>query len=147
MLRLSTIVFVLASSSAAAQSPAFPLVDRLTTICLNTAHAGLCETVRESFKSDYRAAQAGDYSAQRNIAFCLINGCDGAVTKDPVESCAWRMIIQGTPDTKEPTERESYRNACSGLVNADRKQALARAETMYRAIYDGALPLKKLLKD
>lgn len=38
----------------------------------------------------------GDYDAQRNVAFCLINGCDGAVIPDRSSACAWRAVILAT---------------------------------------------------
>tara|TARA_R110002020_G_scaffold471284_1_gene698250 strand:+ start:38919 stop:39371 length:453 start_codon:yes stop_codon:yes gene_type:complete len=144
---IPTLAAALVASASLAGEGIFPPVEQLNTICADTSHLGLCEATRVSFKTDYEAARRGDYPAQRNVAFCLYDGCDGAVLRKPVESCAWRMVIQGSKAAKEPTERESYRNACSRLSNADRKQSLARAEAMFGAIYQAQLPLETLLAD
>lgn len=118
-----------------AQTDVFPDVDSLTTICIQTSHRELCAATVESFRDDYVNARKGDYPAQRNVAFCLYDGCDGAVIVDRTEACAWRMVIQGTDVRKEQTERWSFENACFSLDPPAIREALVRAGAMFERIY------------
>lgn len=128
-----------------ARAEVFKDVSAMLAECSSTSHVGLCEATRESFKSDWGAAQRGDYQAQRNVAVCLSTGCDGAIVVDRIAGCSWRMVIQGSDADLETTERWSYDDACN-LPNAERRAALDAAEAMYRQIYRKKLPLKRLLK-
>jgi hypothetical protein len=134
--------------SALAYAPAFafefPKIEEYTTICMVTSNEETCEATKQQLKQDWRKAIAGSYEAQRNIAFCLSSGCDGAMTVNPIDGCAWRMVIQASPAKKQNTELRSYRQDCR-LGNADRRQALAKAEDMYRSIYKKQMPIEKLL--
>lgn len=122
----------------------FPKIEEYTTICMVTSNDDLCEATKQQLKQDWPKAIAGSYEAQRNIAFCLSSGCDGAMTINPIDGCAWRMVIQASPAKKQDTEPQSYRQDCR-LGNADRRQALVKAEGMYRAIYKKQMPIEKLL--
>ncbi|MBD9390156.1 hypothetical protein IB237_23425 [Agrobacterium sp. AGB01] len=124
----------------------FPKVEDFTTICMVTSNDELCDATKLHFKSDWQNAIAGSYEAQRNIAFCLSTGCDGAVTVNPVDACAWRMVIQASPAKRQDTELQSYRQDCK-LSNIDRRKALALAEEMYQAIYNKQMPVEKLLRN
>jgi hypothetical protein len=54
--------------------------------------ASFCQQSAEQFRSEYPRALRGDYGAQRNVAYCLITGRDGAVRTDRITGCAWRAI-------------------------------------------------------
>jgi hypothetical protein len=141
-------VFIASScETSLGQTGTFPSPDTFLAACINTSHEGLCNATRENFTRDYKKARQGDYPAQRNVAFCLSTGCDGAVVTDATEGCAWRMVIQGTNVRKEPTERMSYSGECGSLANGNRREALDRAEAMFEAIYKKKLPTDKLLRD
>lgn len=136
------VLAVLPAGAALAQ--VFPDPGVFRAACIATSHRGLCEVTRDSFKQDFEGAISGDYAAQRNVAFCLTSGCDGAILVDRVEGCAWRMVIQGSEGRKEPTERQSFVGACGSLPNSERRSALSRAEDMFSAIYGKDLPLDRL---
>lgn len=138
---------LLSPGHAPAQTGAFPQIEEMVTICVNVPDEAICKAEVQSLKSDWQRALKRDYQAQRNVAYCLTNGCNGAVIVDKVEGCAWRMVIQGTSVRKEPTERMSYEAACGVLQNSQRREALDRAEAMYKALYRKELPLEKLMRD
>src|SRR5690606_11383289 len=53
----------------------------------------ICDRTQADFEKWFSNAYKGDYSSQRNVAFCLSTGCDGAVMTKPIKGCAWRMVI------------------------------------------------------
>lgn len=117
------------------------------TNCQSAPDAKLCETQKIQFAQDFKQANAGDYAAQRNVAFCLAKGCDGAVAVDKINACTWRMIIQGAPNQKTEADRWSYDADCGSLSNADRKAALSQAEKLFKRIYRKPMPLEALLRN
>lgn len=142
----TVILAVLASAPLPARAEApFADVDSLAQICVITSDAALCEATVESFRADYEKARRGDYPAQRNVAYCLETGCDGAVAVWPVLACAWRMVIQASDAKQEPTEGRSYKAACGTLPNGKRREALVEAEAMFDAIYGREMPIERLL--
>lgn len=52
-----------------------------------------CIAASQEIEPQLRPARRGDYQAMRNIAFCMWDGCDGAVEIDRKGSCAWRRRI------------------------------------------------------
>ncbi|MDD1499775.1 hypothetical protein PVA19_15235 [Agrobacterium sp. CNPSo 3708] len=115
--------------------------------CQSAANTELCETQKTQFAKDFKNANAGDYAAQRNVAFCLAKGCDGAVPVNQINACTWRMIIQGAPNHKTEADRWSYDADCGSLSNTDRKAALSQAEKLYKRVYRKPLPLEALLRN
>lgn len=78
-----------------------------------------------SVDDDRKAALAGDYQAQRNFAYALAQG-DG-VLRDPVEACAWRMVIvarQGTKVTAGDVSNVQADCSTHGSLGAARARAL-----------------------
>lgn len=119
-------------------------VSAMLNDCSSTSHAGLCDVTKKGFLSDWRDAQKGNYQAQRNVAICLTTGCDGAVIVNAIAGCSWRMIIQASDASLEPTERMSFKDACN-LSKTDRRAALAQAEALFQKIYAKPMPLRRLL--
>ncbi len=112
---------------AALAAPALPAalaaqaLDRLATPELqscdvakdrNWCRHGL-KTVREQLPQ----AREGNYQAMRNIAFCLIDGCDGAVKPDRAGGCGWRraiMQVHGGPGGRAERSDEANLDLCKG---------------------------------
>jgi hypothetical protein len=68
-------------------------------LCLSANSAANCKIDQEKFKKEYPLAYKGDYQAQRNAAYCLFTGCDGAIRQNQILGCAWRIVIiaSGSP--------------------------------------------------
>jgi hypothetical protein len=85
-----------------------------------------CETVRDRnwcrhglkmMQDELPAARQGRYQAMRNIAFCLIDGCEGAVRRDRAGGCAWRRAIievHGRPGGRADKSDEANLALCKG---------------------------------
>lgn len=52
-----------------------------------------CSAARRQIGPQATEARRGDYQAMRNVAFCMWDGCDGAVKVDRKASCEWRRRI------------------------------------------------------
>lgn len=53
----------------------------------------MCDVSQADHIVSTKYAYRGLYNAQRNLAFCLSDGCNGAVIPDQSRSCAWRIVI------------------------------------------------------
>ena len=88
----------------------------VNALCVKTDQYHLsCEAEQSSFIKDYQRAFRGEYTPQRNTAFCLYNSCGGAIRKNPVQACAWRMVVlqSGHPEV----DLTDTQNAELGEVN------------------------------
>jgi hypothetical protein len=98
---------------------------------------------QESFYLYERNALAGNYTAQRNAAYCLSTAkCEGVIFPRMIEACAWRIVILGSGHHwVNETDIENYRDECvSGLSGQERGAALAQAEQLFKRIYKRSLP-------
>jgi hypothetical protein len=102
----------------------------------------LCEVHRATFeRRDWPKAWKGDYQGQRNVAFCLANGCDGAVAVNRVAACAWRIVIIGAAhDEAGDTDATSVGIDCGKLDGAGRAAATVKAQALFKRIYRKPLP-------
>jgi hypothetical protein len=95
MTRTTLAVFAICTTSIATAAE-WPAPETYLSLSCNGGPAqsqALCNSQRKEWIDDYRLAIKGDYQGQRNVAFCLGDGCDGAVTRNTVLSCAWRLVI------------------------------------------------------
>lgn len=74
-------------------------------------------------------ARAGDYMAQRQISFCLMSGCSGAVTVDNVSACAWQTVISANK-RRDVTDEHNRRSICSKLTDEQRVTSLSIARKL-----------------
>ena len=97
----------------------------------------ICEANRSVFSARYwPMAWKGDYQGQRNAAFCLKTGCDGAVKINAMAGCAWRLIIlSAAHDEADDTDVKNLTVDCGNLDDAGRAAATARAKKMFKVIY------------
>ena len=100
-----------------------------------------CRTNKKQFFAVYPMAFAGDYQAQRNVAFCLQTGCDGAVEIFRPEGCAWRAVIllSGSTDVDD-SDVVNYETCISDLEQKPRDYVKFRATELFKAIYDRDIP-------
>lgn len=90
--------------------------------------------------TDYEAlekkAMSGDYQAQRNVAYWLVGGNNGAPPLNPILGCAWRLVIlkSGSPsvDASDVSNKQLY---CDKRLDVDsRNAAEAQAAALLKKI-------------
>ncbi|MCW2362430.1 MULTISPECIES: hypothetical protein [Sphingobium] len=118
--------------------PAFAPPPPITGACL-VADTALCETNRAMFdRTDWPKAWRGDYQAQRNVAFCLSTGCDGATEVNKMAACAWRMTILASAHSEAgDTDNDNLVNDCRDLSPVARAAAEIRADEIMKRISAG----------
>ncbi len=100
-----------------------------------------CRSEQTRFVDLYRRSLERDYYSQRSVASCLFGGCDGAVTVDKRQACAWRLLIlQSGYEFVDSTDNRNYRSECAGLDTAEDVRAVrSRANALMMRIYDKPL--------
>lgn len=113
----------------------------VTEACL-AGDVAICEVNRAQMsRRDWPLAWRGDYQAQRNVAFCLTNGCDGAVQINKTAGCAWRVVIlSAAHDTAGDGDVDNLNSSCGSLDLAGRSAADMKARDIFRRIYGRAMP-------
>ena len=121
-----------------ANVPAAPV----TGFCMSGPDEQFCEANRIEFeKKDWPRAWGGDYQGQRNTAYCLFTGCDGAVQVNKVLACAWRQVIQASGDVEVgQSDLDQQKLECGALDDAGRVAARAQAGGIFQTVYKRALP-------
>jgi len=115
----------------AAEAAEFPTAETFVRAFCPTDDAG-CQYNLETFPDDYAGAIAGDYQGQRNVAFCLRTGCDGAVFERPTLACAWRKVIlaSGHPEIIT-TDIEHHHFDCGQLDRIAHDVAVNQARVIF----------------
>lgn len=101
-----------------------------------------CKNNAKQFRDEFPRALRGDYDAQRNVAFCFMTGCDGAVTQDRPRGCAWRAVIIASGSPKVTSgDRSNFDNSCRGkLIGSDATAFGSQFERLFQRIYRRAAP-------
>lgn len=100
-----------------------------------------CRNEQTRFVSLYQRSLEKDYHSQRSVASCLFGGCDGAVTVDKRQACAWRLLIlQSGYAFVDSTDNRNHRFECAGLDTAEDVRAVrSHANALMLRIYDKPL--------
>jgi hypothetical protein len=101
--------------------------------CSQSSDATHCEDARKSWIADFNDAIAGQYQAQKAVAYCLSTGCDGAIKTDPMLGCAWRKVAIGPADANgDAGDAASLKQYCGRpyLDAAGERAAEAEARTL-----------------
>jgi hypothetical protein len=90
----------------------------------------------DEYEALERKAMAGDYQAQRNVAYWLTGGNNGVPPLNPVLGCAWRLVIlrsgSASVDASDISNKQLY---CDKRLDADsRKAAEVQAEKLLQQI-------------
>ena len=112
-------------------------------ILLGTGMLTSVVTAQESIRLYERNALAGNYTAQRNTAYCLRTAkCQDVIFPRPIEACAWRIVILASGHHwVNQSDSDNYREECvSGLSPEDQASALAEADHLFSRIYKRPLP-------
>lgn len=71
----------------------------------------------------------------RNFAFCLSDGCYGALKVDHVRACALRIVVAAIGDGPVmQSDRDSFDQECGPLGPEDQQTAKLEARDIVRAI-------------
>ena len=110
----------------------------ITGLCADAT----CERSMAEFEGkDWPRSWAGDYQAQRNVAYCLSNGCDGAVQVNRTAACAWRMVILAAAhDSAGDGDVVNMKADCGKLDEAGIAAARIKAERLAERIAKIAPP-------
>jgi hypothetical protein len=99
--------------------------------CTTAKDIPYCKVQRGQFRHDWNKANRGDYASQRNVAFCLRFGCDGAVKVNMVAACAWRIVIIGSDAPWARGDLMNYKADCAGIG----QRGDAMAHILFERIY------------
>jgi hypothetical protein len=95
-----------------------------------------CAVNQAEIIASAKFAYKGDYQAQRNIAFCLFTGCQGAVIIDKALSCAWRTVILAAASSEVDATDTSNLQACKNdLTPTENAAAISRAGNLFKTVY------------
>ncbi len=124
------------SASAAEWPPVTEYVNSATD-CAAQANTSNCDYTKQAWPNDYEKAKKGDYQGQRNVAFCLSTGCDGAIRQNKILGCAWRFVILESGhlsvDSSDTTNLKYYCGP-ENVDTAGRAAAEAQARRLIKMI-------------
>ncbi len=112
----------------------------MNKLLISTAILLAASIVSASSLQEYEAlekkAMAGDYQAQRNIAYWLTGGNNGAPPLNPILGCAWRLVIlksgSTSVDSGDISNKQLY---CDKRLDLEsRKAAEAQAGKLLKQI-------------
>lgn len=111
-------------------------IDNILNACSDGDDGASCRAGKDEFKREWPKANRGDYGAQRNVAYCLLRGCDGAVAVDGVAACAWRTVIIASDAAWDNGDMMNYTADCAGV----KRQGAEMARILFRKIYKRRMP-------
>jgi hypothetical protein len=100
--------------------------------CAAAKDVAYCRVQRGQFVYDWTRAHRGEYAAQRDVAFCLRFGCDGAVKVNKVAACAWRIVILGSDAPWARGDLMNYKADCAGIGGRGDAMAHMLFEKIYK---------------
>jgi hypothetical protein len=108
----------------------------------HSADTQWCESSKKQFIKEYPEALKGDYQAQRNVSFCLNDGCDGSVQKNKTLGCAWRLVLlaSGSPKVNELDVRNWTSMCTSKLDTLEMSIVRSQANSLFQTVYGRDLP-------
>ena len=112
---------------------------QILSLCIAMVSASASSGTMAEYEALEKSAKAGNYQAQRNIAYWLSGGYSGAPPLNPVLACAWRIVIlesgSTSVDFSDVSNKQLY---CDRRLDADAvKAAQAQARTLQKAIPKG----------
>ena len=106
--------------------------------CSSSSEA--CETTQAETIASAKFAYRGDYQAQRNLAYCLNYGCNGAIVIDKTLSCAWRIVIVAAATAEvDVTDTGNLQNCMKDLTSVEHAASVSRAAKLYKLVYGKAI--------
>lgn len=123
--------------ASAAEWPAVSDYINTMSDCAIQRNASNCNYTKAVWPSEYEKAKRGDYQGQRNVAFCLSTGCDGAIRQNKILGCAWRFVILESGHlSADSTDTTNLKYYCGpeNVDTAGRAAAEAQARRLIKMI-------------
>lgn len=138
LLLLTSILLVLAGASTSHAAGGMPAYNALLADCAASSDTA-CAGQQTALAPQWPKALSGDIPSLRNFAFCLSDGCYGAFKRDPVRSCALRIVVAAIGDRPISAEdRDNFDRDCSPLGPDDQESAKIMARDVVRGIRQNA---------
>jgi len=135
---LASILGLAASCLPAFAAEGVPAYADLLADCAASNDAA-CDGQQTVLAAQWPKALAGDPLSLRNFAFCLADGCFGALTVDPVKACALRIVIVAINNEPVRSEdRDNFGKDCGPLGPDEQQAAKIVARDLVRTIRRGA---------
>jgi hypothetical protein len=100
-----------------------------------------CDSSQQQFKTWFPRAYQKDYQGQRNVSFCLTDGCDGAVQVNKPLGCAWRFVILASGSPKvDSTDTGFFDSRYRKFSEGETLPMKSQADALFRQIYKKPLP-------
>jgi len=103
---------------------------------------GVCDTdtcliSKTSTLIAMKGAYKKDYGDQRNLAYCLSSGCDGAIVPNETVGCAWRIVIlaSGSAELDDSDQSNFQRFCMRDLTGTQLATAKAQAANLFMMVY------------
>ena len=98
-----------------------------------------CAALHKQMTEEWPQALKGDYQAQRNVSYCLVDGCDGLVERSKLLGCAWRAVIlvSGSPKITDSDLTFFDRLCLRGLTPVELEVSKAQAARIFAEVYKG----------
>jgi hypothetical protein len=110
-------MFLLALAQAAQAQNLDALAAPVLQPCESVRDRNWCRHGLKMMQDELPAARQGRYQAMRNVAFCMIDGCEDAVRRDRAGGCAWRraiMQVHAVPGGRADKSDEANLALCKG---------------------------------
>lgn len=111
------------------------------TLTLSFCRDDNCKLDQAQTVAEMKRAYEGNYQGQRNLAYCLWSGCNGAIVKAQTLGCAWRIVIlaSGSPEVGSG-DVSNLTNCVERLSRAEIAAAKAQARSLYKTVYGRDIP-------
>lgn len=124
---------VVASDNRSIGTPSLAVIEKPIRIPCDDGDS-ICAAEVDAQRDDWAKAIAGDYGAQRNIAFGFSAG--NHVSRNPVQGCAWRIIILAADTASvDQSDTGNYALECGRLPLAQLAKARATAVMLAKRVY------------
>ena len=95
--------------------------------------------------SEMNGAYKGAYQDQRNLAYCLWDGCRGVVMPNRLVSCAWRFVIAMSGSVRvDDTDMGNLKVCVERLDSFQSLAVRAQASALFRLVYGREMPAVSL---
>lgn len=100
------------------------------------AFTGADAETTNSFDQVRQQAMAGDYQAQRNLAFGFSSAPYPGQAKNAIAACAWRAVILNSGHRRvDATDQNNFAVYCGQLSAEQQASARRQARELFRSIY------------
>ena len=133
-LLLAPVLIVCAGALPSSAADAVPAYADLLADC-TVSKDPACTGEQAVLAAQWPKALSGELLSLRNFAFCLADGCYGALKVDPVKACALRIVVAAIGDGPvQQTDRDNFNQDCGPLGADDQQVAKVMARDVVRTI-------------